>query len=243
EIDTGGLSLPTFEGEITSEDQITGTLSFQNISLTLEAERTDRSAVTFAVKKKRRTTGKDGEPLPPLVNEGLEPIRAVLEGRIPLAVRVRTARQIDAVLDYVVDTEKLAVVLVDAEDAGSHADRLKDSGVGVVTPREVIRRERFVEYHQGADLSRSGVRVAMQSEAEDGARTLPMVGLFAVERGMSPDAALSALTHDAAAMFKLDDRIGSIAPGRDADLVIFTGHPFEAGTSIKRVLVGGEEVR
>jgi len=243
EIDTGGLGLPTFQGELTGEDQLEGSLSFQNLTLTLSAERTDRSAVTFAVKKKRRTTGKDGEPLPPLVDDALEPMRAVLEGRIPLAVRVDTSRQIDAVLDYLVDKEELAVVLVDANDAKTHADRLKDAGVGVVTPRRVVRRERFVEYHQGADLSRSGVRVAMQSQAEDGARTLPLVGLFAVERGMSPDAALAALTSDAAKMFKLDDRIGSIAPGRDADLVIFSGHPFEAGSAVRRVLVGGEEVR
>ncbi|MEL7472421.1 MAG: amidohydrolase family protein [Planctomycetota bacterium] len=243
EIDTGGLPLPTFEGEISDEDRITGTLSFQAITLTLEAERTDRSAVTFAVKKKRRTTGKNGEPLPPRKDDALEPLRAALEKRIPLAVRVRTPQQIKAVLDYLVDTEDLPVVLVDAQAARVHADRLKEKSVGVVAPRQIVRQEQNREYHQASDLARQGVRVSFQSGAADGGRSLPLMGLFAVERGMSGDAALAAMTQDAAAMFKLEDRIGSIAPGRDADLVIFSGHPFETGSSVRRVIVGGQEVR
>lgn len=243
EIDTGGAGVPTFEGEITADDTIKGTLSFQGITLTLDAERTDREAVTFSVKRKRRTTGKDGEPLPPRIDESLEPLRAAIEGRIPLAVRVRTAAQIDSTLDYLVDKESLAVVLVNAEDARVWAERLKELGVGVVAPPRIIRQEKFREYHQASDLARHGVAVAFQSGVGDGARALPLMGLFAVERGMSADAALAAMTVDAARMFKIDDRVGSIAPGRDADLVIFSGHPFDTGSAVRRVIVGGEEVR
>jgi imidazolonepropionase-like amidohydrolase len=50
------------------------------------------------------------------------------------------------------------------------------------------------------------------------------------------------MTIDAAKMYHLDSRIGSIAPGRDADLVIFSGPPFETGSAVKRVIVGGQEV-
>jgi len=43
-------------------------------------------------------------------------------------------------------------------------------------------------------------------------------------------------------MFRLDDRIGTLEPGRDGDLLIFHGHPFRDGGRLERVLVAGEEL-
>ena len=85
--------------------------------------------------------------------------------------------------------------------------------------------------------------IAFQSNAEDGARNLPAVVLFAVERGLSAEAALEALTVGAAKAYKIDDRVGTIEPGKDADLVIFSGHPFLEAGSILKIVVDGKEVR
>jgi imidazolonepropionase-like amidohydrolase len=85
--------------------------------------------------------------------------------------------------------------------------------------------------------------VAFQSDADDAARGLPLLALHAVERGLSADAALAALTVFPSRMYKLDDRVGSIFPGRDGDILIFDGHPFEAGSRLMHVIVNGREVR
>ncbi|MCH8253205.1 MAG: amidohydrolase family protein, partial [Planctomycetes bacterium] len=211
------------------------------LEIDLDAVRIDKGSVEFKVVR-RRTRGKDGRPLPPKVEEGLEPLRSVLEGNIPIVVRVQTPAQIASVLE-IQEAFEIYVVLLDAEGARAHVADLAALEIGVIVPRRVIRSVNNTRYHQSDDLARRDVPIAFQSSAEDGARTLRQWGLYAVERGLSADAALSALTVGAARMFNLDDRIGSLNVGLDGDLVIFDGHPFEAGSRVRRVIVGGEEVR
>jgi imidazolonepropionase-like amidohydrolase len=56
---------------------------------------------------------------------------------------------------------------------------------------------------------------------------------------MDPQEALAALTLNPARMFRLDDRIGSLARGKDADVVVFSGNPFELTSRVLLVLVDG----
>jgi hypothetical protein len=241
QMDIEGMGYPTVEADLVEEDHIVGIVSFEGMEVDLDAQRTDKEAPEFKVVK-RRTRGKGGRPLPPKVEEKLEPIRAMLDKKIPAVCAVRTAAQIDAVLK-VAESFEVSVVLVGAEEAAAHAETLIEKSVGVVVPKDMVRwwNERW--YHQSDDLSRKGVSIAFQSDAEDGARALPLLGLHAVERGLSPDAALAAFTTKAAKMYKLDDDIGSLEAGRFGDLVIFSGHPFEVGSSVTRVIINGEEVR
>jgi imidazolonepropionase-like amidohydrolase len=60
---------------------------------------------------------------------------------------------------------------------------------------------------------------------------------------MSAEAALRALTSDAARMFAIDDRVGVLAPGLDADVALLDGSPLDLSTRVERVWVAGEEVR
>lgn len=244
EIESRGLGYPTFEGNIDRDDHASGTINFQGLTVNFDMRRTDKGDVEFKVasSKKRKTTGKDGRPLPPKVDESLEPMKLALEKKIPLVVACATAQQIDAVLDFLVDQSDLPVILLGAPAAKQHAARLSEKQVAVIPPANVLRREKSEWYSQLDDLSRRGVRVAMQSDVEDGARTLPSVALYAVQQGWSPEAALAALTIDAARAYRLDAKLGSIAPGKEGDLVIFSGYPLDPGSSIERVIVSGEEV-
>jgi len=245
DVETGGMGTPTFEATLSRADFLTGTVGVERFSANFEARRTDKSGVEFKVtRSRRRTTGKDGRPLPPPVDESLEPLKSLLLKEIPAVVNVSTTQEIDRVLDTLVDKHDLPVILLNAAGARYQADRLKEKNVAVIVPRTITRREADGGwYHQADDLSRAGLAVALQSDAEDGARLLPRLALHAVERGMSPEEALAALTIDAAKMYRLDDRLGAIEPGRDADLVIFSGHPFDTSSAVLRVIVNGEEVR
>jgi imidazolonepropionase-like amidohydrolase len=231
---------PTLAADLVEEDHIVGYVALAEFRIDVDAKRTDKSDVEFKVVR-RKTRGKGGRPLPPPIDEGLEPVRAALEKKIPLLVGVRTEAQIAEVLKAAQEYE-VGVVLLEANAAGALAPQLVERGVGVVVPKQIVQKRDDEWYHQADDLSRKGVAVAFQSDAEDAARGLPLAALHAVERGMSADAALAAFTTDAAKMYKLDDRIGSLEPGREGDLVIFSGHPFEAGSRVQRVIVSGEEV-
>jgi imidazolonepropionase-like amidohydrolase len=60
---------------------------------------------------------------------------------------------------------------------------------------------------------------------------------------MDADEALKALTINPARLYRIDDRVGSLEKGKDADLVIFSGDPFEISSRVLRVLVSGQEVK
>ena len=241
EIDTGGMGTPEIEADIVEDDHIVGKISFQGLEVDLDAKRTDKEAVEFKVVK-RRTRGKGGRPLPPKVDEALEPLKAVLEKKVPLVVSVRTPAHVASVLK-VREKFDVPIVLLNADDAAPHAEKLVEHSVGVVVPKQVVRWVNNRPYHQADDLARKGVAVAFQSDAEDAARALPLMALHAVERGLTGDVALAAFTTHASRMFKLDGLVGSLEPGKHGDLVIFNGHPFSAGASVQRVIINGEEVR
>ncbi|MFG0331623.1 MAG: amidohydrolase family protein [Phycisphaerales bacterium] len=244
EVDTQGMGTPYWEGEITEPDRMTGNAGIEGlIQVNFSANRVDKSAVEFKVARRtRRTTGKDGRPLPPKVNESLEPVRAWLEKKIPAVVAVGSAREADEVIRYLVEEKELPVVLLNAPGVERHAERLAKHSIGVIVPPTVMQTQRGEPYHQAQTLNHRQSPIAFQSDAEDGARSLPLVALYSVERGLSPEAAIAALTIDAARMYKIDDRLGSLEPGKDGDLVIFSGYPFDANSVVRRVIVNGQEV-
>ncbi len=63
--------------------------------------------------------------------------------------------------------------------------------------------------------------------------------IYAVRSGLDSRAALKALTSSAAVILGVDDRLGTLAPGMDADILIFDGDPFDPRTRLIKVLVGG----
>lgn len=257
-----GIGKPTIKAKLDREDHMGGQLKLgEMFSLEFEASRTDKSAVEFKVERSRKR-GKDGRPQPPVVDEKLEPIRPLLAGKVPALIEARTAAEARAALKLLVDQYKIPVVLLDAPESADIAGEIlsRKDQVGVVVPPEIVRsrgvrdpgmrdlatteleRENSTTYNQAADLARLGIRVALQSDAEDGARALPLMGLFAVQAGLGGDEALRALTIDAARMYRIDDRLGTLETGKDADVLIFSGHPFDAGSRLERVFVGGREV-
>ncbi|MBI1872268.1 MAG: amidohydrolase family protein [Acidobacteria bacterium] len=171
----------------------------------------------------------------------------VLERRIPALV---TAERVDEIATALRlrDEFGFRLLLAGANDATLIADRLASNQVPVLagpptdgpvesgTPQERARVP--------ALLDRAGVRFAIVSG--DG-RVRPRVTLLqqvagAVASGLPADAALSAVTIHAARILGLDDRLGSIERGKDADLVLFDGDPLSYATHVTAVLIGGRVV-
>ncbi|MBC8868970.1 MAG: amidohydrolase family protein [Planctomycetes bacterium] len=243
DMDIPGLDPPIkLEVDLVEEDRFKGTISAMGITAEVAGNRVDKTSVEFSVTSRRRR-GKDGRPLPPKVDQSMEPLKALLEKKIPAVVKASTPAQIREVLAVLIDKHKLPVTLVGAEGASSHAAVLAEKKVTVVVPPNVLRKRQYRDYHQADDLSRHKVPIAFQSNLEDGARHIPAVVLYAVERGLDAEAALEALTVGAAKAYKIDDRVGTIEPGKDADMVIFSGHPFQEAGRVLRIVVDGKEVR
>ena len=92
-----------------------------------------------------------------------------------------------------------------------------------------------------AILHRAGVKFALMTDhGVIPEQYLPVEAGLCVREGLPEMEALRAITINAAEVIGLADRIGSLAPGKDADLALFDGHPLETRTHTSLVLVGGE---
>ena len=87
------------------------------------------------------------------------------------------------------------------------------------------------------------MKVAIQTDEGSAARYLALNAALAVSEGMDEAEALRAITLTAAEILRIDDRVGSLEPGKDADLAIWTAHPFDiAHSRVERVLIDGRTV-
>jgi imidazolonepropionase-like amidohydrolase len=91
-------------------------------------------------------------------------------------------------------------------------------------------------------LHQAGVKIAMTTEGNSAARLLTQYAGNAVANGLPHGAALLALTRNPAEIYGIDDRVGTLAPGRDADIVIWSGDPFEVMHAPTHVFIQGEDV-
>jgi imidazolonepropionase-like amidohydrolase len=91
-------------------------------------------------------------------------------------------------------------------------------------------------------LANRGVPFAFQSKATTGVKMLPLAVQYAVRRGLGTEDALTGLTAGPAKLLSIDDRVGVLAVGRDADLVVLSGPPFESSTRVLAVMIDGQWV-
>ena len=235
---------PTVEAELDEEDHMTGTFRLGDVmELGFEARRTEKEEPVIMVKARRRKKGESGRPEPPEENPALEPYRRLFSNRACALVEADTVHEIEAVVHLFVDLYKVPLVLLGARDGVERADRLKAAGVAVVLLPEVVGRRRGRPFNAADAFSRAGVPVIFGSDAEDGARALPLNAIYAVYNGMDPGAALAALTSNPARFFRLEDRVGVLAAGRDGDFIVFSGPPFEMSSRVLHVFVKGKEVK
>ena len=95
-----------------------------------------------------------------------------------------------------------------------------------------------------ARLRAAGVKVAICTDhPETPIQYLPLCAAMAVRGGMEPEDALAAITRDAAEIAGISKRVGTLTPGKDADVVVTSGHPFDWSGEIRAVFLNGKRVR
>jgi len=89
-------------------------------------------------------------------------------------------------------------------------------------------------------MAKAGVKVAIQTDESSAVKYLTINAALAVREGMPEEEALKAITINAAEVIGVDDRIGSLEVGKDADVVVLTGHPLDYRSVVDLVLVDGQ---
>ena len=172
----------------------------------------------------------------------------VLDGKLPLLVTVNRATDIDAALRVAAEFG-VRIVLDSAAEAYLATDRIKAAGAPVIV-HPTMRRAGQGEtenlgFETAATLRAAGIPVALQSGYESyvpKTRVALFEAAVAAANGLATEEALAAITIDAARILGIDDRVGSLAPGKDADVAVFDGDPFEYATHCTTVVIDGAVV-
>jgi len=181
-----------------------------------------------------------------------EILRRTMRGELPVFVRAPATQDVRTAVYLKEEFGIPRMVLADAAEAWKEPELVRRSGVGLVLPPfpkdgripdGFVNDSYFLALDSAARFQEMGVPIALSGHgARDvGSRLANQAG-FAMRGGLSFDDALAAVTINPARMVGVDDRVGSIEVGKDADLVLWNGKPFEPTSAVIGVLLNGELV-
>lgn len=173
-------------------------------------------------------------------------LRAVLAGETPLRIRAQAP---DDVLGAIRVAREFELRLVVEGAAGGHlvADALSEADAPVVLGPAIVGSgantpEAFARtYEAAAILDHAEVPVALSTEGSGG-RAVTVEAAVATGHGLSDGAALRAVTLDAARILGVEERVGSLDEGKDADLVVWSDEPLGTWAEARVVVVGGRVI-
>ena len=179
----------------------------------------------------------------------LQAMIPVIQGTLPLMINVDRASDIDAALRLAREYN-LKIIIGGGAEAWMVADRLAAARVPVLTGAMNNIPGGFAALGQRQEnaglLRRAGVSVSLIGNGPGdpeafNVRNLKQEAGNAVAYGMTWDDALRAVTLAPAEAFGVSDRLGSLQPGREANVVIWSGDPFELSSRAERVFIRGRE--
>jgi len=174
----------------------------------------------------------------------LEALLPVLHARVPLIAYANRRSDIATALRLAQEF-KLKLILTGAAEGWEIAPAIAAAGVPVlVEPLSNIPSYDAlgVRYDNAAVLAKAGVKVALLEPDTHKSRNLRQQAGNAVSYGMTWDHALRAVTLAPAEIFGVADRYGSLEPGKVANVVVWSGDPFEFTTGVEHVFIRGKEV-
>ncbi len=170
----------------------------------------------------------------------------VLKGELPCFVRASTALAIQAAVRWA-EEEKVRLVIVGGTEAWKVADLLREKGVPVIlegvhnmpTSEDSPYDQPFTVAKQ---LHEKGVLFCIGSRDASNVRNLPYHVATAVAYGLPYEEGLKAITLYPARILGLEHRLGTIEPGKDANLMLTTGDPLDIRTQVVQVWIGGRPI-
>lgn len=177
----------------------------------------------------------------------LEALARVIRGEVPLLMNVQRANDILSALRLAKEFN-IKIVLDGAPEAYLVIDQIKAAGVPVIIHATMARaagESENLSFETASILQKAGIPIAIQSGYEGyvpKTRVVLFEAALAASNGLSMEAALAAITINAAKLLGIANRVGSIEAGKDADLALFDGDPFEYSSHVTGVIIDGQIV-
>jgi imidazolonepropionase-like amidohydrolase len=178
----------------------------------------------------------------PETSLALEALAPFARGEAPVVVRADDVDDIRGAV-RLASEQGLRLVIAGGLEAWRCASLLKEKDVAVLLKvQRLPARESDpydAPYANAAVLHRARVRFAIVTDDAENVRNLPSEAAMAAAYGLPADEALRAITLSPAEILGVADRVGAIAPGRDATLVLADGDILDTRTRVTHVLIGG----
>jgi len=194
----------------------------------------------------KRAAAAEKDP-PPVRDLRAEAFARIIRGEVPLLVRVDRAQDILTTL-RIAREFNVRVILDGAAEAYLVVEQIRAAGVSVIVHPTMARTGGEAEnlsMETASILRKAGIPIALQSGFEGyvpKTRVVLFEAAVAAANGLAFIEALAAITSDAARLLGISDRVGTLEPGKDADLALFDGDPFEYTTHVTAVLLDGQPV-
>jgi len=174
----------------------------------------------------------------------LDALLPVLRGQLPLIVVANRRSDIETAL-RIAREYKLRLILAGAAEGWEIADKIAAAGVPVlVQPMDNIPGydSLGICYENAGLLAKAGVKVSLVETQTENSRNVRQQAGNAVAYGMTWDQALRAVTLSPAEAFGVGSQYGSLEAGKVANVVVWTGDPFEFSTGVEHVFIRGKEM-
>ena len=174
----------------------------------------------------------------------LDALLPVLRGQLPMIAVANRRSDIETAL-RIAREYKLRLILAGAAEGWMIPKEIVAAGVPVlVEPMDNLPSYDAlgIRYENAALLAQGGVKVALMETATENTRDLRQQAGNAIASGMTWDQALRAVTLTPAEVFGVADRYGSLETGKVANIVVWSGDPFEFSTGVEHVFIRGREI-
>ncbi len=196
--------------------------------------------------RKQRQAAAAGQIPPVDVNEDLEAVEAVADGKMPLIVSVSTPSIVEKVINWCTE-RKISFVLVGGPELVEVADLLAKTQTPVAisgTTGVPSGEDPYdYDYTAPAKLRAAGVKFCFTTRDAHNVRYLRDLAGFAAAWGMDPLEAERAVTLYPAEILGLGDRLGSIEVGKEGTLILMDGPILETGSKVERAWIQGRELQ
>lgn len=180
---------------------------------------------------------------------GLEALVEVLSGEVPLIVEAHRHSDIMTAL-RLAEEFGFRLILAGASDAHLLVDEIAEADVPVIIHPTMARARaggdtQHMAFTTAAELTDAGITVAMQSGFEGyvpKTRVVLFEAAMTIPYGASFDQALAMVTTAPAHILGLSDEIGTLEAGKDGDVALFDGDPFEYATNVVGTVIDGRRV-
>ncbi|MBQ5746746.1 MAG: amidohydrolase, partial [Clostridia bacterium] len=214
--------------------------------MTIAASLRDILSKAKVYMEKLDIAGDDVTKMPPF-DLKLHSLLPVMRGEMPLKAHAHQAYDFFTAI-RIAKEFGLRITLEHVTEGHLVAEELAQEGLYIAVGPNLSNSAKYEmrnkSFETPAVLSKAGCHVCIITDSPViGLEQLPVSAGYAVKAGMDPFEALKAITIYAAEHIGIEDRVGSIEVGKDADIVITNGCPFEVSTVVEAVFIDGKKVK